>query len=226
MQYLKCKRKLCIINGSYCFLKYLKGMEFSSRPVYGYFCLTQAWLSWQPTAASAVVFEMVQTEPRVICRNTENIIKLITGREVMSGKVNLSFDEIPWDKTNLSVTFQHWKLQDGCWEQPGRRGNLQVHFSELMQQTELCKLPSLSYLTCCLWWASAVVSFWWQDSSSETLPLLPQEWGQPAELCKQQESLTRVKLTYKGFAYTTALHCIQWELSFTYCHLLAVNNLF
>lgn len=121
------------------------------------------------------------------------------GREVMNGKVNLSFDEIPWDKINLSVPSQHWRLTDG----------LQVHFSELMQQIELCKC-SLYYLTCCLWSAATLQSgLGGQGSSSEKFPLIaPSGDGTGLVMCRKQEPLTRVKLIYRSFAYTPALHCI------------------
>lgn len=95
-------------------------MDFSSRPVYSYFWLTQAWLSWLTTApvvcitwALQLLSEMGHTQLRVLWKKTENIVKLKTEREVMSGRVNISFDEISWDKINLSLPSQHWKVQDG-----------------------------------------------------------------------------------------------------------------
>lgn len=164
------------------FLKYLKGRELSSRPVYIYFCLTQAWLSWERTAASAMVCitwalqllsEMVQTELRVIWRNTENIVKLVTRREVMSVKVNLSVDEIPWDKRNLSVPFQHWKLQDGCWEQPGRWGNLpsSLFWAYATNWTPQIPPPCSTWFAVCdqhqLLSRSGVRGFFFRDTSSD-----------------------------------------------------------
>lgn len=68
-----------------------------------------------------------------------------------------------------------------------------------------------------------------QGSSSEKFPLIaPSGEGTVSVMSRKQEPLTRVKLIYRSFAYTPALHCIHWELSstFTCCHLLTVNNLF